>query len=352
MRAWAPAMVFIDITSPGSDAANAVLSAQFPEARRIAIHPGQSPDVFRRVLHLGMCELINPPFKPAQVNPVMDRLLRDLEKNPPQARGNCRISAFMPAKAGVGASTIAAHASWAAAQNPEARVLLMDFDRFSGITAFQFNVDSDYTLQDALNNAAQLDEDSWRTLTRSVKNVDLLVSRPGELSDMDTERSVAPLIQFAQRSYTAIHVDLPDTLDAHSLAALRQADQIFIVATPELPSLRLARLKAETLRKLELEGRAHLVLNRMSHRRLGLSLEDIEKAVGMQVFEMFPCDYDGVCDSLHKATPAPSLLDAAEKFLARTSDYKKPTGYKSKFLERFSVTLPLLRPGLRVTATR
>ena len=171
----------------------------------------------------------------------------------------------MPAKAGVGTSTLAAHVSWAAAQNPEARVLLMDFDRYSGITAFQFNVDSDYTLQDALNNAAQLDEDSWRTLIRSVKNVDLLVSRPGELSDLDTERCVAPLMKFAQQSYTAIHVDLPDALDSAFAAALRQADQIYIVATPELPSLRLAKLKAETLRKLELEGRAHLLLNRMNH---------------------------------------------------------------------------------------
>src|SRR5262245_52311402 len=83
MRAWDPAMVFLDITSPGCDAANALLAAQFPEVRRIAIHPGQAPDVFRRVLHLGMCELINPPFKAAQLNPVLDRLVKDLEKNPP-----------------------------------------------------------------------------------------------------------------------------------------------------------------------------------------------------------------------------------------------------------------------------
>ncbi len=163
----------------------------------------------------------------------------------------------MPVKAGVGASTVAAHVSWAAAQNPEARVLLVDFDRYSGITAFQFNVDTDYTVQDALNNSMELDEDSWRTLVRSVKNVDLLVSRPGELTETDTERHIAPMMKFAQRNYTAIHADLPDTFDAHSLSVLRQADQIYIVTTSELPSLRLAKLKVETLRKLELEGRTH-----------------------------------------------------------------------------------------------
>lgn len=347
MRAWAPAMVLIDITDPSADAASALLASQFPEVRRVAVHPEQSPEVFRRVLHLGMCELINPPFHGAQVNPVIDRIILDLKRNPPQARGKCKISAFMPAKAGVGASTLAAHFTWAAARNAEARVLLMDFDRFSGITAFQFNVVSDYTLRDALNNATSLDEDSWRTLTKSVKNMDLLVSRPGELSDLETERFVAPLIQFAQKSYTAIHIDLPDALDAHSLAALRQSDQIYIVATPELPSLRLAKLKAETLRKLELEGRAHLLLNRMSQ-RLGLSIAEIEEAVGMEVFETFPCDYEGVSTSLQRASAAPSLLDASAKFLARTSDFKKPEGYRQKFLERFSGTLPMLRSGQRM----
>jgi len=352
MRAWAPSIVFIDIDHPSAEAASAILAANFPEARRVAIHSAQAPEVFRAVLHMGMCELISPPFKPADINLALDRIIADVKRNPVQTSGKCKISAFMPSKAGVGTSTLAAHMSWAAAQNPEARVLLMDFDRYSGITAFQFNVDSDYTLQDALNNAAQLDEDSWRTLIRPVKNVDLLVSRPGELSDLDTERCVAPLMKFAQQSYTAIHVDLPDALDSHSLAALRQADQIYIVATPELPSLRLAKLKAETLRKLELEGRAHLLLNRMSHQRMGLSLAEIESAVGMEVFETFPCDYEGVCTSLHKAMPAQSLLEASEKFLARTSDFKKPEGYRQKFLERFSVTLPSLRPGQRVSVMK
>lgn len=351
VRAWDPSLIFLDITHPAAEAVNALLIAQFPDVRRVGIHPAQLPDVFRRVLRLGMCELVNPPFKMPQLGPVLDRIVEDLSKNPRQNNGNCRISAFMPVKAGVGASTVAAHVSWAAAQNPEARVLLVDFDRYSGITAFQFNVDTDYTVQDALNNSMELDEDSWRTLVRSVKNVDLLVSRPGELTETDTERHIAPMMKFAQRNYTAIHADLPDTFDAHSLSVLRQADQIYIVTTSELPSLRLAKLKVETLRKLELEGRTHLVLNRQNH-RLGLSTEEIQKVVGMEVYESFPCDYEGVSQSLHKALPAPKMMQAAEKFLARSSDYKKPAGYRTKFIERFSLTLPALRPGMRVNAAR
>jgi MinD-like ATPase involved in chromosome partitioning or flagellar assembly len=340
LRAWAPEIILLDITHPAIEIVNTHLATDFPQIRRVAIHPSQHPEVFRRVLHMGMRELINPPFKPNMLGPVLDRLISDIEQHPVQHPQTCRVSAFMPAKAGSGASTLAAHATWATATNPEARILLADFDRYSGVTGFQFNVQSDYTVGDALVNSVALDEESWRRLIKPVDNIDLLLSRPGEFSEVATERYVGPLLQFAQRNYTTIHADLPDTLDPHTLAVLHQADQIFLVATPELPSLRLARVKSDTLRKLDLEGRTRLVLNRMTN-RLGLSLKEIETTVGMEVFATFPCDYPGVSLSLHKAKPAPRIMKEMEEFLVKSGmPFKKPVARVS-FLERFSLPMAL-----------
>lgn len=336
LRAWAPAIIFLDINHPAVEQTNAQLATEFPQIRRVAIHAAQVPEVFRRVLQMGMRELVNPPFKNATFGMALDRLAADIVANPPQQSSACRVSAFMPAKAGVGASTIAAHASWAVAANPESRVLLMDLDRHSGITAFQFNVEPEYTIQDALTNSVELDEDSWRRLVKQQRNVDLLLSKPGELHDANTDRFVAPLIRYAQRNYTTVHIDLPDTLDAYSLAALHQADQIFIVATPELPALRLARLKADALRRLDLEGRTRLLLNRMNH-RLGLSPQDIEDAVGMEVFATLPCDYAGVSASLRTAQPSPKLAKGVHELLDKLSEHRKPRPQRRRFLERISV---------------
>ncbi len=341
LRAWAPTVLFLDITHPAAEAVNALVNAEFPEIRQVAIHPSQLPEIFRRVLQMGMRELVNPPFKASLFDPAIDRLLVDLEKNPPQQSSKCRVSAFMPAKAGVGKTTIAAHAAWAMAENPEARVLLMDFDRHSGITAFQFNVHPDYTIHDALTNSVDLDEDSWRRLVKHSGNVDLLLSRPGELSDSHTDRYVAPLVRYAQRTDTVVHIELPDTLVPHSVAALHHADLIFIVATPELPALRLAKLKADTLRRLELEGRTRLVMNRMSQ-RLGLSKSDIEEVVGMEVFATLPCDYAGVTGALQKAQPAPKLIKSVQEMLEKSTDYKKVVPQRRTFLEKF--TLPFSSP--------
>ncbi|MEO5926527.1 MAG: hypothetical protein ABIR70_22105 [Bryobacteraceae bacterium] len=334
LRAWAPEIVFLDITQPAAESINAAMAVEFPAIRRVAIHGSQLPEVFRRVLHMGMRELVNPPFKPNMLGPVLDRLLQDILQNPLVNKPACRVSAFMPCKAGVGASTLAAHAAWSAGLNPEARVLLADCDRYSGITGFQFNAQSDYTIGDALSSSLELDEESWSRLVKTVGNIDLLLSRPGEVGDVNSARYVGPLMEFAQRNYTTILADLPDTLDPHSLAVLHQADQIFLVATPELASLRLAKLKADTLRKLDLEARSHLLLNRNTN-RLGLSTADIENAVGMEVFFSFPCDYPGVTVSLRKAAPAPRIAAAMEEFLAKTgAPRKKPSG-TPRFLERF-----------------
>ena len=241
------------------EALNGKIQGEFPEIRRVAIQPAQVPEVFRRVLHLGMRELVNPPFKQAAFHPVLERLKADLEQNPVQLKSTCPIWAFLPAKAGTGASTLAAHASWAAAQNPESRILLADFDRYSGITSFQFNVTPEYTLQDALAASLELDEDCWRRLVKPVRNIDLLVSRPADISETRLERFTSNLMQFAQRNYTSIHVDLPDS---------------FLVTTPELASLRLAKLKADALARLDLGVRTRLLLNRSAKNGL-LGLNEI-----------------------------------------------------------------------------
>jgi pilus assembly protein CpaE len=345
LRAWAPEIVFLDITHPAIEAVNTVLVADFPEIRRVAIHGSQHPEIFRRVLHLGMHELVNPPFKPHMLDPVLDRLVADIELHPITRQQTCRVSAFVPAKAGVGASTLAAHATWNAAQNSEARVLLADFDRYSGVTGFQFNVEPEFTISDVLANSLDLDEESWNRMVKRRGNIDLLLTRPGEVNEAASDRYVAPLMEFAQRNYTTIHTDLPDSLDPHSLAVLHQVDQIFLVATPELPALRLARLKADTLRKMNLEGRSRLLLTRMTN-RLGLTVKEIEDIVGMEVFATFPCDYSGVSLSLQNARPSPRLAKAVAEFMDKAGIPVKKPGYRERFLDRFSLPISLpLRTG-------
>src|ERR1700683_11790 len=135
--AYAPEIVFLDIENleqAGEIASQ--LEKDFPSIQRIARHPSQEASIFRRVLRLRMRELLSPPFDPSETGPILDRIQQELLANPATIATTEHLFAFLPAKAGTGASTIAANTTWAFGQIPEKKVLLADFDTSSGGTGF------------------------------------------------------------------------------------------------------------------------------------------------------------------------------------------------------------------------
>ena len=161
----------------------------------------------------------------------------------------------MPAKAGVGASTIAANATWAFCERPDTNVLLADFDMASGVTEFMFDTKHDHNLADAAMRGKELDDDSWQRLVKKVGKTDLLLSALRAWEKGFRACKSLNWSEFARRNYKVVSADVPDTLDETTLAVLREANRIFLVTTPELPALRLARLKILLLQTLNLHDK-------------------------------------------------------------------------------------------------
>jgi pilus assembly protein CpaE len=345
VRAWAPEVVFLDIEDEGlAEYVACQLEEEFPAVQRIALHSLQDASVFRRVLRMHMSQLLAAPFGSAEVGQVLDQLEQDLEIRPATINSTDRFYAFMPAKAGVGASTIAANATWAFSQPAGASVLLADFDLASGITSFTFDADHDHTLMDAAAWSKELDENNWRRLVKNIGNIDLLLSGAPRVGEGISPSQITHLIEYARRNYSVISADLPDTFDETTLTVLREANRIFLVTTPELPALRLARLKFLLLQKLELDNKVALLVNRVTT-RMELSIEEIEKTVGIKVFMSFPCDYAGVTKAVRAGRPAPKLASSARKFAELVQNNQVRAEKGPRFIERFGI-VPL-RYGFR-----
>jgi pilus assembly protein CpaE len=337
VRAWAPEIVFLNIENLHmAELIARQLEAEFPAIQRVALHASQDVTVLRRVLQLHMTQLLSSPFESTEVGQVLDQLERDLEVRPVVIDSTDRFFAFMPAKAGVGASTIAANTTWAFSQMENTSVLLADFDMASGVTEFMFNTSHDRNLADATAHGRQLDDDAWRSLIKTVGNTDLLLSGAPRVGEGIPRTQVAQLIEFARRNYNVVSADLPDTFDETTLAVLREANKIMLVTTPELPALRLAHLKVLLLRKLDLLDKVSLLLNRMSgHMALGLA--EIEKTVGLPVFMSFPCDYADVTASIRAGRPAPKLASSVQKFAKLLLDRQAGPEKPRRFIERFGL---------------
>jgi len=345
VRAWAPEIVFLNIENPGmAETIARQLEAEFPAIQRVALHPSQNVAVLRRVLQLHMAQFLSSPFDNTEVAQVLDQLERDLDVRPATIDSTDRFFAFMPAKAGVGASTIAANTTSAFSQMENLTTLLADFDMASGVTGFMFNAEHDRNLADATAHGKQLDDDAWRSLIKNVGNIDLLLSGAPRVGEGIPRVQVAQLIEFARRNYNVVSADLPDTFDETTLAVLREANKIMLVTTPELPALRLAHLKVLLLQKLDLFDKVSLVVNRVSSRS-ELSFSEIQETVGLPVFMSFPCDYSDVTSAIRAGRPSPKLAPSVQKFAGMLLDRDTKTEKPRRFIQRFGI-VPL-RYGYR-----
>jgi pilus assembly protein CpaE len=345
VRAWAPEIVFLNIENASmAEIISRQLEAEFPAIQRVALHPSQDVMVLRRVLQLHMTQFLSSPFESGEVGQVLDQLERDLEVRPATIDSTDRFFAFMPAKAGVGASTIAANTTWAFSQMENLSTLLADFDMASGVTEFMFDTRHDRNLAEATEHGKQLDDEAWRSLIKTVGNIDLLLSGAPRVGEGIARVQVAQLIDFARRNYNVVSADLPDTFDETTLSVLREANKIMLVTTPELPALRLARLKVLLLQKLDLFDKVSLVVNRVSS-RMELSLSEIQETVGLPVFMSFPCDYADVTAAIRAGRPSPKLASSVQKFASMLLDKEVRTEKPRRFIQRFGI-VPL-RYGYR-----
>lgn len=86
------------------------------------------------------------------------------------------LYAFVPAKPGCGASTLAAQATALAARLAKEPTLLLDFDIRLGVTSFLLKGEGTHTIVDALLQAEHLDRDVWSSLVSQLDNRHLLGS--------------------------------------------------------------------------------------------------------------------------------------------------------------------------------
>jgi septum formation inhibitor-activating ATPase MinD len=106
----------------------------------------------------------------------------------------------------------------------------------------------------------------------------LLAPETLALADSVEPEGLARLIGALRGHFEHLVLDLPTSFDDVTAAALRVADRILLVTTPELPALRdLQRVlsAAPDIRN----GRSSVVLNRWPSRS-GVPLADVERALG------------------------------------------------------------------------
>jgi pilus assembly protein CpaE len=242
-----------------------------------------------------------PPFDRQQVYDALRRAAEALDKRPPVMEATDRIYAFLPSKQGVGTTTLAVNFAGALARRPDYNALLADFDLNSGLVGFMLKVDHGYSMVDAAENASRLDETLWPQMVSSLGRLDILQAGHMNPSYRVEAAQVRRVLDYARRNYKAICADVSGNMELYSVEVLHEATRIFLVCTPEIPSLHLAREKLNFLRSLDLESKVSVLVNR-AQKRGSIPIPEIERLLGRKVLMSFPNDYNGVHHALTMGT--------------------------------------------------
>ncbi|MCC6364046.1 MAG: hypothetical protein IT165_11010 [Bryobacterales bacterium] len=337
-------VVFLDLADPSQAMRVAAeIDSSYPWAERIAIDAGNEREELLGLMRLGVREVITHPFDAAEMEAALMRARRKLKGPAGAGTGAGEVYAFTPAKPGAGASTLAASTAAAVARLSQKRTLLADFDLKLGITSFLLQLDGQSSVLDALEQSEWMNEELWTRLVSERGFLDVLGSSPAAYARARPVSDFLNLLHFAQTQYPVVLVDLPGSMDEHEVETLACAKQIFLVCTPDVSGLHMARRKYELAAKLGLTDRLALVLNR-SGARHALGIADIESVVQLPVRHALPNDEKAVAESVRKGEPlrpgcalGEQVEALARRILQGASGAESPER-RRRFVEYFSIS--------------
>jgi len=305
-----PAIVLLDL-GDWVEAAAITKELQFSLPRTVIIgfRPRWDRAEQLKFEEAGILDLLTEPFSPGDIDAAT---YEAIHRRYPVIHQN--ILAFVPAKAGGGCSTIALHVS-AALAGADKKVLLLEADQRSGPLSIMLNLERQKGLTDALEQQGEfMSPLEWRQVTQQFVGMDLLLSNPSRHGRFPSWADYYQLLLFIQKQYDYIVVDLPEVVNQATAEFVRNARAVFVVSQPELPALKLAKLRRAELESCEIPAdNVKLLVNRWEKRRF--TVEDVEKTVEGPVFATLPNDYKEVRNSILEtrlAAPSSAFSKACE----------------------------------------
>jgi pilus assembly protein CpaE len=265
--------------------------AEVCDASTKVVVVGRTNDVelYRELMRRGASEYLVAPLSPLQLIEVISGLYMD-----PGASPIGRVITFVGARGGAGASTLAHNVGWCIAQELNINTTIVDFDLPFGTLGLDFNDEASQGVADALSAPERLDD---VLLDR------LLIKRGDHLSlftapaTLEREYDAVPeayeaVIDAVRQSTPCVVIDMPHAWTPWSKACLVAADEIVIVATPDLASLRNAKNIIELVKGARPNDSAPRLVINQAHtpKRPEIPSKDFAETMGTDPVVVLPFD--------------------------------------------------------------
>jgi pilus assembly protein CpaE len=303
------------------------LRAASPNAGIFAVALQADPDLILQSMRAGANEFFTWP-PPEETFQGAIRRTATRRETTQGARAAATTLVFFGAKGGAGTTTLAVNTAVELARLSKRSTIIVDLKPGLGEVALFLGIRQRYSLIDALDNLHRLDREFLRELVVKHKSgLDILAGsdqfdRPGA-SDGGTIEEVFRLLA---RQYEYILIDAGSQINSIAVAALYTADTMFLVANPDVPSVRNAQRLLDRVRQLGACGeRVRILLNRAAE-PYPIPPKQIEGALGHPIHHTFPSDYKTVSTALNSGVPLALAGDSdiAAQFASFTQQIMNP----------------------------
>jgi pilus assembly protein CpaE len=274
------------------------------ESAIFAISSKSQPDLIIRAMRSGCTEYLIKPVDRDQLLEALARVGGRKKEKREQTSG--QLLAFLSAKGGTGATTLAIHLAAHLARNHGKRTLLVDLHPDLGdASIFLALTRHQYHFYDLAENAHRLDSEFLQGfVVRHASGLDVLPAPDG----VDSPRHVGAeamqrIVDFLRVQYEFVVVDCFPALTEEIMAVIDVADQLYLVATPEIPALRNVARHLEFLGRFDYpHDKIRVVINR--HTKGGAITDaQIEKAIRKNIFRKIPNQYQEVIRAINSGDP-------------------------------------------------
>lgn len=300
---------------------------------------GQTNDIalYRELMRRGVSEYLTQPLSPLQVIRAVGGLYAD-----PSAPFVGRQIAFVGAKGGVGASTLAHNFAWAMAEKMQTATVLVDLDLAFGTAGLDFNQDPLQGVLDALTQPDRLDPVLMdRMMVRCGDRLSLFAA-PATLDD-DYDIGADAYEEATQKIRGAapfVVLDIPHVWNAATRRVLVGSDDLVVVAMPDLASLRNAKNIIDLVKASRPNDvPPRLVLNQVGvPGRPEIPVKDFGEALGIQPSLVLPFDpkpYGQAANNgqmLAEVAPKSKAAEGLEHLARLISRREPPPSQKSSVL--------------------
>ena len=314
-----------------------------PGTRVVVIGRVNDVALYRELVRRGVSDYVISPVTTIDVVRSICNLF-----SAPEAKSVGRIIAVVGAKGGVGSSTIAHNVAWAIARDLAMDSVVADLDLAFGTAGLDYNQDPPQGIADAVFSPDRIDTAFVdRLLSKCTDHLSLLAA-PATLDrvyDFGVEAFDA-IFDTLRTTMPCIVLDVPHQWSGWTKRALIGADDILIVAAPDLASLRNTKNLFDLLRVSRPNDRPPLYcLNQVGiPKRPEINAGEFAKAIEIQPIATIPFDPQmfgsaanngqmiAEVSANHRTTEM--FLQMAQRLTGR-SETKKPRGsFLSPLIEK------------------